>query len=148
MSGGPLLAVCPLCNGMHPDPLGVVHTHPVNKRSGWNEKAVGRLGPAQGWRCAVCRFPMLVVRGTNARAPARPTVMHLWPRMLGGPNADWNVVVVHEECNAQRGTALTPRVRDLLVERIGAPALAGLVAGLSRRRRRTVLCLGVQAGAR
>lgn len=77
------------------------------------------LWRAQGGVCALCgeEMPFPLPRGDLhiASNPLAPTVDHVVPLSLGGPNIRENMTAVHSVCNFRRGNS---RVRSVVAQRL------------------------------
>lgn len=68
-----------------------------------------RLAEAQAWLCTWCGG---VLPGDLADTHRD----HIIPRILGGPDEDWNLEVLHAACNQRKSFTLTPKAIALAAE--------------------------------
>jgi len=65
--------------------------------------SVQEIGERDGWKCHICGRRTLRPRASLAWHKDKPTIDHLVPISLGGPDIRSNVALAHALCNSTKG---------------------------------------------
>lgn len=72
-----------------------------SRSGGWiSRKRRLAIYERDGWTCHICRQ---AVDRDDPNGDLAPSLDHIVPRSLGGPNADDNLACAHRSCNSKRG---------------------------------------------